>query len=550
MVKRQKEKQYQSAIEHRQNSQIRSGSASSNSSVQRKLPFHCCALTLTPFHNPVCTSQGIIFDNSALMEFLFKHKKDPVTGKTLTTRDVITLQMDKDEEGRWQCPVLTKPFANHTKIVAVVDQSTKEGYVYSHEAYKELNQKTKNWFDLTTGRKFNPKKDVLILNDPQNEDFQKQRDIQRFWHIVNSRLVEQNRSQSSNVRHSVTASRIMEKLQKDKKRAINEEKPNSTSNKKLKIFADDVTGVQFTSGKASGSFTSTAMEVTNENTTREASQEEILLSQFQVMKKQKQKGYVRMITNLGDLLLELHCDIAPRTCTNFLGLCQAQKYDNTTFHRSIKNFMIQGGSDKSSKDASLWGPAFVDEFDDRLKHDAAGILSSANAGPNTNKRQFFITFKETPHLDRKHSVFGQVVDGMKVLKEMENVPTDKKDRPVKAITILKTEILLDPAKDAKELEEKRIEEMAQARREEEERKKARALGRSAASVKQEKKESISNGGIMIGKYLPKSSLSQQQQQQQQSSDDGADLSSILPPLVTKPKSVAPSKTKFGNFSSW
>ena len=93
------------------------------------------------------------------------------------------------------------------------------------------------------------------------------------------------------------------------------------------------------------------------------------------MKKQKQKGYVRMITSLGDLLLELHCDIAPRTCTNFLGLCQAQKYDNTTFHRLIPNFMIQGGSDKSGKDASLWGPAFVDEFDDRLKHNMAGVLS-------------------------------------------------------------------------------------------------------------------------------------------------------------------------------
>ena len=100
MVKRQKEKQYQSASEHRQNSQLRSGSAT-HSSVQRRLPFHCCALTLSPYQNPVCTSQGIVFDNAALMEFLFKHKKDPVTGKPLTTRDIISLNMDKDEEGRW-----------------------------------------------------------------------------------------------------------------------------------------------------------------------------------------------------------------------------------------------------------------------------------------------------------------------------------------------------------------------------------------------------------------------------------------------------------------
>lgn len=83
-----------------------------------------------------------------------------------------------------------------------------------------------------------------------------------------------------------------------------------------------------------------------------------------------------------------------RTCTNFLGLCQAKKYDGTSFHRSIPSFMIQGGraiSGEGTDDASLWGGAFADEFDDRLKHDKIGVLSSANAGPNTNKRQFFVS---------------------------------------------------------------------------------------------------------------------------------------------------------------
>lgn len=103
MVKKQKEKQYQSAREHKRNSQIRSGSGSVGGIVQRKLPFACCALTLTPFKSPVCVSgSGIVFDNAALLEFLMKHKKDPVTGKDITTRDVITLHMDQDEEGRWQ----------------------------------------------------------------------------------------------------------------------------------------------------------------------------------------------------------------------------------------------------------------------------------------------------------------------------------------------------------------------------------------------------------------------------------------------------------------
>lgn len=137
MVKRQKEKQYQSAREHKQNAQLRAGTASSaNSSVQRRLPFDCCALTLTPYQTPVCTRQGIIFDNSALLPFLLKHKVDPVTGESMTTRDVISLQMDKDDEGRWQCPVLTKPFSNQTKIVAIRQPGTNEANVYSYEAYQ------------------------------------------------------------------------------------------------------------------------------------------------------------------------------------------------------------------------------------------------------------------------------------------------------------------------------------------------------------------------------------------------------------------------------
>mmetsp|Transcript_42692 Transcript_42692/g.103247 ORF Transcript_42692/g.103247 Transcript_42692/m.103247 type:complete len:418 (-) Transcript_42692:54-1307(-) len=413
----------------------------------------------------------------------------------------------------------------------------------------------KNWFDLTTGKKFSPKKDVLILNDPQNEDVQKQRDIQGFWHIQNSRSLDQKKQQT-NVQHSVTATRIMDKLQQDKKKRST---PGSTSNdtenssgnkppsKRLKIFSDDVTNVQYTSGKASGSFTSTAMDVRNDNTTREATQEEVLQAQFQVMRAQKEKGYVRMITNMGDLLLELQCDIAPRTCTNFLGLCQAKKYDGTSFHRSIPSFMIQGGrhiSGDGKDDASLWGGAFADEFDDRLKHDQRGVLSSANAGPNTNKRQFFITFKATPHLDRKHSVFGQVVDGEKVLKEMEKVATDKKDRPIQPIKILATEILVDPAKEAEDKEYARLEGLAEARTETERQKKARSLGKTAAPIDRR------SGGIdnrnstpTIGKYLP--------QTMTQSVDLSAENDSITSIPAAKIKGEkAKTKTQFGNFSSW
>jgi peptidyl-prolyl cis-trans isomerase-like protein 2 len=557
MVKRQKEKQYQSASENRQNAQLRAGSGKTGETVQRRLPFHCCALTQTAFTNPVCTlTNGVVMDSTALMDFLLAHKKDPISGKPLATSDIVTLHMDQDEEGRWQCPILTKPFKDHTKIVAVLDRSCNEAYVYSFEAYKELNVKAKNWLDLTTSKKFNPKKDVLILNDPGDEEFQKKREIQSFWYIQSGRRASQTNAQSrTDVKHSVTATRIMEQIQKEQAKKRKETSSTltqsaSASSKKLKIYSEDVTGVQYTSGKASGSFTSSAMDVSSEtNVTREASQEEILQAQFAVMKKRKEKGYVRMTTNMGDMLLELHCDIAPRTCTNFLGLCQAKKYDGTSFHRLIPGFMLQGGKAKVGEDASLWGPAFQDEFDDRLKHTGSGMLSMANAGPGTNKRQFYITFKSCAHLDRKHSVFGEVVDGKPLLEKIQQLATDKKDRPVEPVSILKMEILVDPAKEAEELEQKRMEELIHTRKETEERKKNMAVGKMGsqkAKVSDGSSSSKSGGGSsMIGKYLPQNTMALEKDETD--AGDKGDFPILPPP--SKPK-AAPIKTKFGNFSGW
>lgn len=597
MVKRQKEKQYQSAREHKSYTQLRSGAGGgSTGAVQRTLPFHCCALTLTPFIDPVSipssvgtnTATAIVFDNAALLEFLMKHKQNPVTGQSMTSKQVITLHMDKDDEGRWQCPILTKPFADHTKIVAVLDRSSKnsnEAYVYSYEAYKELNVKPKNWLDLTTGKKFSPKTDVLILNDPSNHDFQKRRDISTFWHIQQGRSLQAISSKkATNVKHSVTATRIMEKISKeqqqrnDNKRKEKQQATSASSKKKLKIFSDTVTGVQYTSGKASGSLTSTAMDVTSENTIREASQEEILQEQFAIMRKQSQKkGYVRLMTNHGDLMLELDCDIVPRTCTNFLGLAAQQKYDGTKFHRLIPNFMIQGGGVVSSKqeesieeETSFWGAPFKDEFDGRLKHVGSGVLSMANAGPNTNKRQFFITFKSCPHLDRKHSVFGRVVDDescQKTIRKLQAMPTDKKDRPLQPITIVCMEILVDPARDAKQAQEQQWKEQELEKQQSETRKQTMALGKSGAKTTHNGK-SIKIGTtnrIQIGKYLPKSVLQANDNYGEDADDyannngDGNKPSNslpskthlALPPVVKmKPKAPVPTKQKFGDFAGW
>ena len=130
------------------------------------------------------------------------------------------------------------------------------------------------------------------------------------------------------------------------------------------------------------------------------------------------KSYsARFVTQRGDIVCELYAADVPLTVENFVNLARAGFYDGTTFHRVIPGFMAQGGDPEGT---GRGGPGyqFRDEFSPRLRHDAAGVLSMANAGPNTNGSQFFITFGPTPHLDDRHSVFGRVTEGMDVLRSI------------------------------------------------------------------------------------------------------------------------------------
>ena len=128
----------------------------------------------------------------------------------------------------------------------------------------------------------------------------------------------------------------------------------------------------------------------------------------------KKKYKARMETDKGTMVIELFADKAPKTVNNFVFLAREGFYDGIIFHRVISNFMAQGG-DPTGRGSGGPGYKFTDEFDSGLRHDKPGVLSMANAGPNTNGSQFFITHTPTPHLDNKHSVFGQVVEGMDVL---------------------------------------------------------------------------------------------------------------------------------------
>ncbi|EGR46678.1 uncharacterized protein TRIREDRAFT_65997 [Trichoderma reesei QM6a] len=148
-------------------------------------------------------------------------------------------------------------------------------------------------------------------------------------------------------------------------------------------------------------------------------------------------------TSMGNITLELYTKHAPKTTKNFSTLVQRGYYNSTVFHRIIPDFMIQGGDPTGTGrgGASIYGDKFEDEIDPSLKHAGAGILSMANAGPNTNGSQFFITLAPTPWLDGKHTIFGRVKSGMGVVRRMGLVPTGPEDRPLEEVKIFQARVL-------------------------------------------------------------------------------------------------------------
>ncbi|MCX5868583.1 MAG: peptidylprolyl isomerase [Proteobacteria bacterium] len=161
-----------------------------------------------------------------------------------------------------------------------------------------------------------------------------------------------------------------------------------------------------------------------------------------------------METTLGTITIELYEKEAPKTVANFVGLAEGTKeftdlktgqkvkrpfYNGLIFHRVIPGFMIQGG-DPTGTGRGGPGYKFEDEFSPSLKHDKPGRLSMANAGPNTNGSQFFITVAPTPHLDNRHTIFGQVVEGQDVANKISQVAKDGQDRPLNDMVMTKVTI--------------------------------------------------------------------------------------------------------------
>ncbi len=165
----------------------------------------------------------------------------------------------------------------------------------------------------------------------------------------------------------------------------------------------------------------------------------LMATNVMAQEKTEVKNMVVLETTQGIIEIKLKDDIAPKACENFRGLVEKGYYDGITFHRVIKDFMIQCGdpTGTGSGGQSIWGKPFADEFVDSVQFDKQGILAMANTGPNTNGSQFFITTKPTPWLNMKHTIFGEVVSGYDSVQQIENTKVGPMDKPVEDQKIIK-----------------------------------------------------------------------------------------------------------------
>ncbi|XP_066510123.1 RING-type E3 ubiquitin-protein ligase PPIL2-like [Hoplias malabaricus] len=491
----------------------------------RRLPFDHCSLSLQPFEYPMCTPDGVVFDLMSIVPWIKKFGTNPISGEKLEAKSLIKLNFAKNNEGKYHCPVLYTVFTNNSHIVA----NKVTGNVFSYEAVEQLNIKTKSYKDLLTDEVFT-RQDIITLQDPTNLD---KFNVSNFFHVKNNLKVldpdEEKAKQdpayhlkSTNLETRETLAELYKEYKGDDLLASTMKEPEAKKTDKLNA-------AHYSTGRVSASFTSTAMTPA---TIHEA---DAIADDTVRYKYVKKKGYVRLHTNKGDLNLELHCDKVPKASENFIKLCKKGYYDGTIFHRSIRNFMIQGGDPTGTGTGgeSFWGKPFKDEFMPNLSHTGRGVLSMANSGPNTNKSQFFITFRSCTYLDRKHTVFGRVVGGFEALTAMENVESDPKtDRPKAEIKLLSTTVFVDPYEEA--------DAQISAEREKEAKKQEEERAQSSSTLIKPKTEQPPKAyRAGVGKYINMAAA-------KRSADDEDSKLSTSETASKKPKG----RTGFGDFSSW
>lgn len=279
------------------------GKKEASNHAQRPLPFDHCSLSLAPIRDPVCTVEGVLFDIVNLAPYLKIHKKNPVTGDTMSAKDIVRLNMCKNAENQWHCPVTCKVFNSNSHVVAIKSS----GYVYSYEAVNELNLKMKSYLDLTTGAPF-VKSDIITLQNPSDEGHCKLRDISNFVHLKQVRDDTQKaKASEGSVRHSSSTSQVMKELKVRKVEEGNVTNAKfdhllsssgvSTKGQNHSDVADllalnalscDVSpGNIQTNQKASSSLTSTSSEVWTSNATRPATVDELREARWRKLRQVK-----------------------------------------------------------------------------------------------------------------------------------------------------------------------------------------------------------------------------------------------------------------------
>ncbi|XP_076023616.1 RING-type E3 ubiquitin-protein ligase PPIL2 [Genypterus blacodes] len=491
----------------------------------KRLPFDHCSLSLQPFEYPVCTPEGVVFDLLSIVPWIKKYGTNPISGEKLEVKALIKLNIAKNSDGKYHCPVLYSVFTNNSHIVA----NKVSGNVFCNEAVEQLNIKTKTFKDLLTDEPFT-RRDLIVLQDPTNLD---KFNVSNFFHVKNNLKVldpdEEKAKLDPGYRLRTTNLETRETLAELYKDYKGDQLLASTMKEKQAKKTDKLNAAHYSTGRVSASFTSTAMTPA---TTHEADAIADDTVRYRYVKK---KGYVRLHTNKGDVNLELHCDKVPKAGENFIRLCKKGYYDDTVFHRSIRNFMIQGGDPTGTGTGgeSAFGKPFIDEFRPNLSHTGRGVLSMANSGPNTNKSQFFITFRSCPYLDRKHTVFGRVVGGFEALTAMENVEADPKtDKPKSEIKLLNATVFVDPYEEADaQIAAEREKEI---QREQEERDQVNMRAEKAS--KDQAPKTFKQG---VGKYINPATKKLPAPQD----DSGPSTSGV-------PAKKAKGKTSLGDFSSW
>lgn len=428
---------------------------------------------MQPFSNPVCTADGTIFDDDHITSWLKKHGTNPVTGTPLKTAELVKLHFAKNEEGDMVDPVTFKVFTDNTHIVALGNT----GNVFAYDTVERLNVKAKMWRDLVNDAEF-ARKDIITIQDPQNIESRNLSSFKFIQEGADTLTEEQRRERKDPARNVnktalgtaaevLTAKEVLKvrdaiKAPRSKGMAnaakMGPPSKSSYTSSTAQALKPSPSGritkpvpfnaAQHTTGKAAASFTSTGLTPHTSNERALLSEEEYLLKPRRV----KHKGYARISTSLGDLNLELLPEFAPRAVWNFVHLAKQGYYEDVVFHRSIRNFMLQGGdptgTGKGGK--SIWGKNFKDEFDGPMTHDSRGILSMANKGKDTNGSQFFITYRAAKHLDRKHTIFGRLVDSASdTLKRIEDVEVGSGDRPITDIVIKEVVVFVDPFEEAR-----------------------------------------------------------------------------------------------------